>query len=351
MLIGIVAASNIRYSPYIFYYTSILDSYGIDYELIYADQAKVEDTFEKDCYGIRWNSKMPRSIEFFNYCRKAISIIKKKKYDGLIMLTAITATYCSLFLKKHYSKRYIVDIRDYTHENIRGYYALEKIGITNSALAVISSPQFEKFLPKYDYVVCHNINFDTDERHRLWRKPNPDRIIIGYIGSVGYKDNCISLIKLIRNDPRFELKIHGFEPGEPEVQNLVKEMKCDRISYHGPYLPSDKESIIDSVDVLFNTYGYGCPLLDYALSNKLYDALYYKKLLLTSPNTAMENMGGRIAYSIDYSTTDNLDGLHEWITKLDYDQIQSYQDKKFNEFLCENIKTKELIINTITNWK
>lgn len=42
------------------------------------------------------------------------------------MLTAITATYCSSFLEKYYSSKYIVDIRDYSHENIWIYNHLEK---------------------------------------------------------------------------------------------------------------------------------------------------------------------------------------------------------------------------------
>ena len=61
------------------------------------------------------------------------------------------------------------------------------MGILNSAITVISSPRFVNFLPKYDYIVCHNINFDVDKKRRIWKKPDSDRIVIGYIGAVGYK--------------------------------------------------------------------------------------------------------------------------------------------------------------------
>lgn len=351
MFIGIIAANNIRYSPYIFYYANILDACGIDYELIFADQERVKDSFDQKSYAVKWNPKIPRAIEYFFYSRKVISIIKKKHYDGLIVLTSITAVYCSTFLKRYYSQRYIVDIRDYTHENIKPYYILEKMGILNSAITVISSPQFVNFLPRYDYMVCHNINFNVDKKCRVWKRPNPNKIVIGYIGAVGYKQNCISLMKMVQNDSRFELRIYGFEPGEPDVQNLVKEMKNERITYYGPYKPAEKEDIVNSVDILFNTYGNGCPLLDYALSNKLYDALYLKKLLLTSPNTAMEKMGGEIAYSIDYTITDTLNGLYDWVMGLDEEKVQFFQEQRFNEFLAENKITKERIISIITSWK
>lgn len=350
MLIGIVAASNIRHSPYIFYYSRILEENGIDYELIYPDQKHFEDKFEKTYYPIEWNSKNPRAIEFFLYSRKVIKIINQKKYDGLIMLTSITATYCSLFLGNKYKHRYIVDIRDYTHENIMPYYFLERNSILHSAVTVISSPEFHSFLPKAKYTLCHNINFVPDSRERTWVKPTARNIVIGYVGSLVYKENCLSLMKLVANDDRFELRVFGNEPGDSRVQDAIKKLNNERISYHGAYEPAEKEAILDSVDVLFNTYGNGCPLLDTALSNKLYDALYYKKLLLTSPNTAMETMGGLCAYSIDYASTDNLDGLYEWIMSLDEDTVREYQRCKFQEFLADNENTRKLIAKAIMNW-
>lgn len=351
MLIGIVAASNIRYSPYIFYYTNILDSYGFEYELIYADQENVEDEFNRISFSYKWNNKVPRAIEYYFYSRKAISIIKKRKYDGLIMLTSITATYCSLFLKKYYKKGYIVDIRDFSHENIKPYYWLEKISILNSAMTIISSPKFKTFLPNFEYDVCHNINFEVNNNeNKKWEKPNSDRIRIGYVGSVAYKKNCLKLINLVNNDTRFEFDIYGYEPDKSIVQDYIKLLHNDRIRYNGPYKPIEKESIINSVDILFNTYGNGCLLLDYALSNKLYDALYYKKLLLVSPNTAMEEIGGLIAYSFNYDNEKNLDNLYEWILKLKKDDVQIYQDLTFNRFLEENNKTQRKVIETIKSW-
>lgn len=349
MIVGIVAASNIRYSPYIYYYTSILDELGINYELIYANQKNLEDEFNHNNYSIEWNAECPRALEYFNYSRKVISIIKKRQYDGLIMLTAITATYCSNFLKKYYSKKYIVDIRDYTHENIWLYNILEKKAIFNSSMTVISSPMFCKFLPEFNYKICHNINFEVDSQ-KTWRKPKKDRIIIGYVGSLAYKENCVSLIKLVNEDERFEFRIYGSEPGEHTVETLVKSLNNNRITYYGPYRPNEKEAIIESVDILFNTYGNGCPLLDTALSNKLYDALYYKKLLLTSPKTAMEEMGGEIAFSLNYNSVASLDDLYEWVIRKKNIEVQQYQDKMFIKFYEENEETKKCVSNEILRW-
>ena len=33
-MIGIIAANNVRFSPYIFYYTDLLDEIGIEYVMV-----------------------------------------------------------------------------------------------------------------------------------------------------------------------------------------------------------------------------------------------------------------------------------------------------------------------------
>lgn len=48
---------------------------------------------------------------------------------------------------------------------------------------------------------------------------------------------------------------------------------------------------------------------------------------------------------------DSLNGLYEWVMGLEEENVQKFQDQKFNEFLTENMTTKEQIINIITSWK
>lgn len=350
MEIGIIAAHNIRYSPYIFYYTNILDNLKIKYELIYPDKSKLNEEFPQTKNPVEWNNRLPSILNYYFYSSKVKKIIKEKRYDGLIVLTTINVAYLSTYLKKNYNNKYIVDIRDYTHEDKKSFYFLEKIGITHAALRVISSKKFEKFLPINKYFTCHNLSMTNLEKKFKWKKPDKE-IIIGHVGSISYKEPCKKLINLIKNDERFEFHIYGNESDEKEIEKLVTSINCDRIKYFGPYTPDDKGKIINSVDILFNTYGNGIPLLDYAVSNKMYDAMYYKKLILTSPNTYMEELGGKIAYSIDYENDRSLDRLYNWIKVLDSNEIQEYQDRMMEKFINENRNTENKVIETIDNWR
>ena len=137
-----------------------------------------------------------------------------------------------------------------------------------------------EFLPKSDYHVCHNYSGYDNTKEEFEKGQVPIRI--GYIGGLSYVDQCTKLMKLIAADSRFIFEFYGTSDMEEALKEEAKSFQCDRIIFHGSYAPQDKTRIIKQVDILFNAYGNGCPLLDCALSNKLYDALIFKKPILGS---------------------------------------------------------------------
>lgn len=347
MRVGIIAANNIRYSPYIFFYTDILSKNKIEYELIYPDRNGLEENFDGVSHTLPWNSKMPTLLNYALYSNSVIKVIKRRKYDALIVLTGVNAAYLGLWLKRHYAKRYIVDIRDYSHENILPYFKLESMAVQNSLMNVISSAKFTGFLPKADYSVCHNVN-QTEAEHADYSFCKANGIIrIGYVGALSYIDQCKRLMKLVAVDQRFSLDFYGSSVSEPTLKEYAQEIGCDRIRFHGAYSESEKAAIIQSVDILFNAYGNGIPLLDYALSNKLYDSLIHKKPILTCPNTYMTEMGGPLAFPIDLPTAHTLDTLYDWYMSINGHAVETFAENALASVLKENSATKERIADQL----
>ena len=347
MRVGIIAANNIRYSPYIFFYTDILSKNKIEYELIYPDRNGLEENFDGVSHTLPWNSKMPTLLNYALYSNSVIKVIKRRKYDALIVLTGVNAAYLGLWLKRHYEKRYIVDIRDYSHENILPYFKLESMAVQNSLMNVISSAKFTGFLPKADYSVCHNVN-QTEAEHADYSFCKANGIIrIGYVGALSYIDQCKRLMKLVAVDQRFSLDFYGSSVSEPTLKEYAQEIGCDRIRFHGAYSESEKAAIIQSVDILFNAYGNGIPLLDYALSNKLYDSLIHKKPILTCPNTYMTEMGGPLAFPIDLPTAHTLDTLYDWYMSINGHAVETFAENALASVLKENSATKERIADQL----
>ena len=342
MRVGIIAANNIRYSPYIYFYTRILDEIDMDYEVITANRYNLNESFEKHLHVLPWKNHINPLINYLDYANKVKKVLKMQDYDFLIVLTSINAVFLSTWLKRNYNKKYIVDIRDYSHENIYPYYILEKTAIKNSALNVISSKRFTRFLPEAEYCVCHN--FDERKKYEYSYHGKAGQIIIGYVGGVSYVNQCIKLMRLVAVDPRFKFEFYGTTSKESLLKNAAREFRCDRIAFHGGYAPEEKTAILANVDILFNAYGNGSQLLDCALSNKLYDALIYKKPILTCKDTYMTEMAGPLAYPIDLTNERSLDDLFVWYKAIDAYTVEEYANNKLKAIGGENLATKEAII-------
>ena len=340
MKVGIVAANNIRISPYVFPYTKLLDEMGIEYDVLFPNRnINMVDIYRFNTINVPWKNRNRKIANFYDYSKK-IKNLCKDKYDFLIILTTVNGVFFYPWLKKYYSNKYILDIRDYTYENNLLYFEVEKRLIKRAKSVVISSPKYKHFLPKGDYTVMHNINnIDNDEYSFCL---NEGRLRIGYVGSISYRNQCEKIIDLVNNDDRFELHFYGDGVDRIYLENYAQKYNNSRIKFHGPYLQEEKDDIIEQIDIIFNAYGNGKPLLDYALSNKLYDALKHHKLLLTSPNTYMNEVGGPLAYPINFDNN-SLDGLYIWYKQINKDIIDSYSRKTLDSVKRENEKTRRLL--------
>ena len=156
------------------------------------------------------------------------------------------------------------------------------------------------------------------------------------------------MMDLVCEDNRFEFNFYG-NVRDNSLFEYASQLNCERIKFFGPYLPQEKEKILKGVDILFNMYGNGSLLVKYALSNKLYDSFYYKKPLITSPNTEMSKLANCFSFDVDFDT-ENLDGLFEWYKNIDVKQadkvvqefaIRVEQDKKDFEKALQLIVTSK----------
>lgn len=347
MKVGIIAANNLRLSPYVFYYTDIVRKLGIEFEVIVPNRNnKLIDTYDFPVITLKWDSNKSTLLNYKVYSSKVKKYVRNR-FDFLIVLTTVNAVFCSWWLKD-YKNNYIVDIRDYTHENNFLYYAMEKKAIRGAATCVISSRKFQSFLPKHDYLICHNISMANDnEGHRL-NKSN-EKIVIGYVGAIAYEEQSKAIMRLISSDDRFEFHVYGTGVSELELKKFAEMLSCERVKFFGAYKQNEKPEIIEKVDLLFNAYGYGTPLVDCALSNKFYDALIFHKPLITSPHTYMAEMGGKMAFSIDDTDKDSLNKLWNWYQELDETEIDVFADSVYEKVIEENRNTKKAICNLLLN--
>ena len=338
MKAAIIAFNNIKYSPYVKTYSDYLDKNNVDYDVIFPDRDGLEENLGNTTYAIKWDKSKNKFINFLKFRNAALRILKKNNYDFVFVLTTMPAVLLGGYLSRKYKGRYLVDIRDYTYEGVKPYFWLEKRAVRNSACNVISSPGFKKFLPEADYLLCHNVSpLYREGKGGDFKSDDGDKIVIGYVGSIVYKSQCLKLIKLVEKDPRFCFHLYGNEGGDSSLKDYLDSNPCDRIKMFGAYAPSEKVGIMKKINILFNAYGNGKMLLDHAISNKLYDGYYMRIPVLTSPKTLMSEELGDFSYDIDFEKDTSLDGLYEWYKNIDAEAFE----KRSVEYLAKVFESQD----------
>lgn len=331
MKVAIVIFNNLFRCPYALTYANYFDKHGIDYRIIEFDRSGEADC---RCISIQWEQNKSKIHNFLHF-RKEVKRLLKNNFDFVAVLTTIPGVLLCSFLNRCFSGKYIIDIRDYTLESHFLFRCIEKKLITKSRLSVISSPGFINFLPKNKYVLCHNLSQTYYSNSKSFIKKTGKPIVIGYIGTIAYKEECIKMIKTIeeQNDALFVFHMYGEEVYGTEVASYISNYNVKKTIMFGKYNPSEKNDLIQKVDILFNVYGNNSPLLVYALSNKLYDSFYHKKPLLTSPNTEMSNLSNGFSFDVDFNNPNILRDMYKWYSSINSSKFEKYANEKMQLFI------------------
>jgi hypothetical protein len=318
-----VMLTNIYLTPYFEKYLSTIDC---DYDVIFWNRHNVEEkTSAQNQFVFNYSidegkSKLSKLIGYLKFRAFAKRILQKADYDGVIVFTTSAGILLKDVLRKNYKNKYIVDVRDYTLENNSLFLEYEKQLINNSFFTVISSKGYLKFLPYYDhYVLTHN-NLTIDEK-RLQRfrdkKKNGNAIVISYIGLIRFHDQNKRIIDTFGGDDRFIVRFIGkdaFALKEYCEQRMVKNVEL--IDWFPP------EKTLDyyyETDIICNLYGNHTPLLDYALSNKLYYAALLHIPILVCPDTFMAEISTEygFGYVFSFERENAKDELYNYYRNID----------------------------------
>lgn len=351
MKLAIVAFSNLRVTPFYKYYLEIAKQKGIDVDIIVWNR-KNEDEDIEDANVIRCdmmlNDDVHKGIKFFymmKYSRFVKKRLKKEKYDYVVVLTTLLGVFLGDYLIKNYEQRYIIDVRDYSYEHVKFYYdKLEKI-LSHALLNVISSPSYTVFLPKKEFNVCHNLNFQDTGKFSFEVK-NKAPLTIGFVGVIRYAEEFKKVLQSIKNDERVFFEFYGDGEDEDGLKCFCQENEIENVEFNGRFFQDEKDEIYSKIDVIYNCYGNKTNNVKYALSNKLYDALYYKKPILVNDSTSMAKFAGLVGFTVrDYDKL--VDDLIEWYNSIDANYFNEFCEKELSFYINENIETASRIRNVL----
>jgi hypothetical protein len=230
--------------------------------------------FNRPCH----DNLLLRQSDFNAYGSFVKKFIRQNHIKNVIFTTMTLAMTLSNAFLKHI--RYILDYRDFTHEDI----ALVKAKVNSlerrSEFTFISSPSYAQiFKDKTKLVLTHNVTwqeFLTLRGNTPKIKQSQEPFTIGFYGFMRNKDFWERYIPPFANDPRFILKIYGTTFNDERskfVDEVIQEQKATNVFYYGPYGPKEQSEFMKGFDLIgcfYNPHDINKKML---MPNKYYDGL------------------------------------------------------------------------------
>ncbi|AUC72461.1 MULTISPECIES: hypothetical protein [Enterococcus] len=341
--------------PYIKFYTDELEKSKTDYDVFFwnreytatTQKVKNEIFFNLECkMGGKKHKKIFKMLKYATTIRKEA---RSSEYTHIIVLTTVPGMFIFDVLLRKYRQKYIFDIRDYTNESNSIYYAIEKKLIFNSAFTTISSRGFEKFLPKYPYILTHNISNETgliDDIEDLRKK---DNIVIGFVGNVRYPNENEQLIRQMSKNGRFKIAYWG--KTTVDFDRFIEHENYQDVDFHGKFINEEKDNIYQEIDMINAIYGSNGLEVTTAIPNRFYDSLIFKKPIISSKDTYLgelvENYG--IGLTVDVLHEDIEEKISNYVNTFDKDDFLRRSNIALKQILDEQTQFSEAVDNFLNN--
>lgn len=267
------------------------------------------------------DGKLKKLLGYLQYTKFVRQKIRKTRYDIVICLQSIGGVCLSSTLLKYYKNKYIIDVRDYSIEGVPFLRNIEFKLLRSSCLNVISSNGYRNFLPKdCEYQIVHNYSCIPENiRQVIISKRAGNPIILSYIGLIRFQEQNQKMIDLFAGDDRFILRFIG--KNALELKKYIVEHNILNVELTDQFPPEQTLDYYAQTDAVLNVYGNHTPLLDYALSNKLYFAASLHLPIIVSKHTYMEKISveNGFGFVLDFEDAGIKDKLYEYIMDKDLD--------------------------------
>lgn len=342
MKVAIIIPSVHWNCPYADIYARLFESHGVNYDIIsFNRKLDKEDTKYHFDYDLSNSSGYFRKmIANFKYCSFVKKILRKEKYDHLVVFSSQLGIGLLPALLSEYRGKYIFDYRDLSIEQ-HILYPFKKL-LGGSYMNVISSPGFKRVLPQgFDYNICHNFNITIAEKAiqedncREWRAGFKHILTIGGIRDY---DANVQVINAIKDSDTYSLSFVGRGECSEPLSNYCKENGINNVSFEGFYKKEEEAEYIKDADFI-NIFYPRRLTHDTAVSNRFYNSIIHKKPMITTANTTQGD------FAVKYGLGVALEDCSDLINRLELfqkdNEFSSYS-KRCNELLMQFIDEQHL---------
>ncbi len=353
----IIGFAKIKYMPYLSLYLNNIDTSSNDVHILYWDRDTSPDKPLPDNITVHtFNEiladeipKIAKIKAFIDFRKNAKEIIKKNKFDFIIVLTSVPAVLLSGILLGEYKEKYIFDYRDYTFEKLLPYKKCIAKLVENSAMTVYSSEKHLDFLPESEklHVAYNFIKASVTIKNQKPFKQigKGDSIRISYWGLLRNEGFNRKVIDKFANDSRFLINFYGKK--QQVVENLEKyciENKISNVKFYGEYQEEDRYRFAAETDLLYNLYDV-TGTEGMAMGNKFFDGAIFRIPQICTKGSYMgekvEEYGIGRAFDID--SDEFADMVYRYYTDIEETQFTDNCQRLMKRVLIDFESTEENI--------
>lgn len=351
--IALVLPSNPWYCPYVKIYSDILDSIGVQYDIIYWDrynESKKSDLIYNGKVGSDLKASLPLKLfGYYKYGHFVSNKLKNGNYTKAIIFGPQVGLFCQPFLSKQLKGKYIFDYRDLSIEQKPIFANRLSLLLDDSYANVISSPGFKRCLPDCKkFYLSHNFILE-EVKKGLTEHPNnipTDEIEVLTIGAIRVDANP-EIINALGNKFNIHLNFVGRGLGAPVLQKQITEDQINNVSFQGYYDKKDEPDIIKKATFL-NIYYPNWISHQTALSNRFYNSLIYRRPMIVTKGQIQGDYCEQYNVGLAVSNCDNLDQkLHQWIQETNFQGYQQRCIELLKVFLDDYDEFKKMLCNFI----
>lgn len=348
MKIGLIIPANLKYSPYVKYYTDILRSEGVCFRTMVWDKTKTAE--EADFRFSFPTSDFDRKKILFGHflfsgkCRR---YIRREKIDHLIIFTIAPLYFLGYRFLKRFAGNIIMDIRDDSPFRRKFPQTLDKAATISDAV-VVSSPFYSDWVSKETFL-CHNADISLIEKYsEAFPKDSfHDPVSVAYAGLMIEEQINIKAIHALANKEWIKLLYIGRDnEGKEKIRRYVEDNDIRNVSFIGEY---KKEDIIDlyrkNADIV-NILRENTLINQNALPNKLYEAVVSGiPLAVYEHNTAIANYVKEYGLGILLNEQEDLESqMNHRIKHFDLKKYQSGRQEFLHMVLDDYKRFRDRLI-------
>lgn len=362
MKVLLLGFTKISYMPYMHFYIEQMKLNKCEISLLYWDRdGKADSDLPDGITPYKFSSYIEDSIplrckisSFIKYRRYAKEVLRKYKFDLLVIMHSTPGIVLYDILRKKYRKRYILDYRDFTYENIRLYkYFIQKL-VNNSIGTFVSSDAYRKYLPERGKIfTAHNIILDSLKYRDIRRLKNRERntIRIRFWGFIRGKEINTRIIDTLGNDDRFELHYHGREQETGRsLRKYCESNSIKNVYFHGNYKPEDRYLFGAETDLIHNIYENDTKTVN-AMGNKFYDgvAFYIPQLCNSGSFMGKKVEKMKLGATVDLGSTKFADDIFRYYHSINWNEFEKRCDQTLEAIMKEYNTATEMIQQILNN--